>query len=103
MTDLRRLKQRLEFELELERSSTPDFITKSTISTVATPTVQDRALTTAEKTVTHVSSAEYIATGIKRHKLAAALIALAIVAAIGAGYYFTISARSHSPNATPFC
>jgi eukaryotic-like serine/threonine-protein kinase len=88
LTDLRRLKQRLEFEQELERSSTPDLITKSTVSTVGAPTQQDRALTTAEKTVTHVSSAEYIATGIKRHRLVAALIALAFVAAIGAGYYF---------------
>ena len=88
LTDLRRLKQRLEFEVELERSSTPDLVTKSTVSTIATPTIQDRALPTVEKTVTHVSSAEYIATGIKRHKIAAALIALAIVAALGVGYYF---------------
>ena len=89
LTDLRRVKQRLEFEQELERSSTPDLVTKSTVSTVAAaPTQQDRALTTAEKTVTHVSSAEYIATGIKRHRLAAALIALILVAAAGAGYYF---------------
>jgi serine/threonine protein kinase/tetratricopeptide (TPR) repeat protein len=88
LTDLRRLKQRLEFEQELERSSTPDLITKSTVSTVAAPTLQDRALRTAEKTVSHVSSAEYIATGIKRHKIAAALVGLVIVAALGAGYYF---------------
>lgn len=88
LTDLRRVKQRLEFEIELERSSTPELITKSTVSTVAAPTRQERALTTAEKTVTHAPSAEYIATGIKRHKLAAALIGLIIVAAIGAGYYF---------------
>ena len=87
LTDLRRLKQRLEFEQELERSSNPDLVTKSTVSTVATPTVQDRALTTAEKTITHVSSAEYLATGIKRHKIAAVLIALILVAAIGGGYY----------------
>jgi eukaryotic-like serine/threonine-protein kinase len=88
LTDLRRLKQRLEFEVEFERSSTPGLVTKSTVSTVAKPTIQDRALTTAEKTVTHVSSAEYIATGIKRHKIATALIALIVVAVAGAGYYF---------------
>lgn len=88
LTDLRRVKQRLEFEQELERSSTPGLVTKSTVSTVAAPTIQERAMTTAEKTVSHVSSAEYIATGIKRHKLVAAIIALAIVAAIGAAYYF---------------
>ena len=86
LTDLRRVKQRLEFDQELERSSTPDLVTKSTVSTVATPTVQDRAMET--KTVTHVSSAEYIATGIKRHKIAAAVVALAIVASLGAAYYY---------------
>src|SRR6185503_11564506 len=86
LTDLRRVKQRLEFEQELERSSTPDLTTKSTISTVAAPTIQDRAVNT--RTVSHVSSAEYIATGIKRHKLAAALVGLLIVAALGAVYYF---------------
>ncbi len=86
LTDLRRVKQRLEFEQELERSSTPDLVTKSTVSTVGTPTVQERAMET--KTVTHVSSAEYIATGIKRHKIAVALVALAIVASLGAAYYY---------------
>jgi len=84
LTDLRRLKQRLEFEQELERSSTPGLVTKPTVSTVVAPTVQDRAV----PTVSHVSSAEYIATGIKKHKIAAALIGLAIVAALGASVYF---------------
>ena len=40
---------------------------------------------TAEKT--HVSSAEYIVTGIQRHKLAIALIALLVVAASVSGFY----------------
>lgn len=87
LTDLRRLKQRLEFEQELERTSSPGMVTKSTVSTVATPTIQERAQPTAEKTVTHVSSAEYIATGIKRHKLALALMAVVVVALIAGGYY----------------
>ena len=88
LTDLKRVKQRLEFETELERSSSPELITKSTVSTVAAPTMQDRAVPTVAKTVTHVSSAEYIASGIKQHKIAAALIALLIVAGLGAVYYF---------------
>ncbi len=83
MTDLRRLKQRLEFEQELERSSSPGVITKSTVSTVVAPTIQDRAA----PTVTHVSSAEYIATGIKRHKMAAVVIAFVVIGAIAGGYY----------------
>ena len=88
LTDLRRLKQRLEFEMELERSSSPGMVTKSTVNTVAAPTIQDRALATAEKTISHTSSAEYIVTGIKQHKLAAALIGLLVVGAIAAVYYF---------------
>ena len=88
LTDLKRVKQRLEFETELERSSSPELITKSTVSTVAAPTMQDRAVPTEAKTVTHVSSAEYIATGIKRHKIAAVLIALLLVTVVGAVYYF---------------
>jgi serine/threonine protein kinase/tetratricopeptide (TPR) repeat protein len=89
LTDLRRLKQRLEFETELERSAAPVSFSKSKISELAaTPTTPERAVPTAEKTISHVSSAEYIATGIKRHKLAAAIVALFLIVAIGAGSYF---------------
>src|SRR5215211_7034973 len=69
LTDLRRLKQRLEFQSELERSAAPASLTGSRISDPgALPTLTQRATPTAEKTVSHVSSAEYIANGIKRHK-----------------------------------
>src|SRR5215213_2030125 len=87
-TDLRRLKQRLEFQSELERSAAPVSFTQSKISDFnAAPTVSQRAVQTAEKMISHVSSAEYIATGIKRHKLAAALIALFIVVATASAFY----------------
>src|SRR5215212_9408051 len=85
LTDLRRLKQRLEFESELERSSAPGAVTGSKVS--AHPTTPERAVPTAEKTISHVSSAEYIAIGIKRHKIAAAIIALLVVAATGSAFY----------------
>lgn len=89
LTDLRRLKQRLEFEAEFERSATPESFTRSAFSTVgSSPTIQDKAMPTVEKTVSHVSSAEYIVTGLKRHKIAAALVALVLVAAVGVGGYF---------------
>jgi len=88
-TDLRRLKQRLEFESELERSAAPLSFTRSKISDLtAAPTTPERAVPTAEKTASHVSSAEYIATGIKRHKLAAALIALLVLVASASAFYF---------------
>src|SRR5258705_959832 len=89
LTDLRRLKQRIEFEAELERSVSPESLTKSGISAVpGSPTVPDRILPTAERTVTHASSAEYIVGEIKRHKLGASLIAGAFVLIAGALIFF---------------
>ena len=85
LTDLRRLKQRLEFQSELERSAAP--ASGSGAKVVAPSTIPERAVPTAEKTISHISSAEYIATGIKRHKLAAAIIALMVVAATGSAFY----------------
>jgi serine/threonine protein kinase/tetratricopeptide (TPR) repeat protein len=89
LTDLRRLKQRLEFETELERSSAPGSSSRSRISDLAAPpTTPERAVPTAEKTISHVSSAEYIVTGIKHHKVATAMVALLVVAAAAAAFYF---------------
>ena len=89
LTDLRRIKQRLEFEAELQKSAAPESFTRSSINpVVALPTASERALATAEKSVSHVSSAEYIVTGIRRHKLAVLILVLIIIAAVGAGAYF---------------
>jgi len=89
ITDLRRLKQRLDFETELERSAAPVSFTRSKISDLtAAPTTPARAVQTAEKTVTHVSSAEYIVTGIKTHKIAAAIVALVLIVASASAFYF---------------
>src|SRR4029078_10321701 len=66
ITDLRRVKQRLEFETELERSSAPGSFSGARVSELPAPqTTPLRAMPTVEKS--HVSSAEYIVTGIKRH------------------------------------
>ena len=89
LTDLRRLKQRIEFEAELERSVAPESFTRSAISAVGSaPTIQEKVTPTVEKTVSHVSSAEYIATGIQRHKVAAILVALVLIAGVSTGAYF---------------
>lgn len=87
LSDLRKLKQRLEFEVELERSSAPGSLPRSGTSAVS-PTTPERALKTAEKTITHVSSAEYLTAGIKHHRIAAAIVAIVVVAAIAAGYFY---------------
>ena len=93
LTDLRRLKQRLEFEAELERSAAPGSFSGSKISELAAPpTTPERAIQT--KTVTHVSSAEYIATGIKKHKIVAAVVALLLIGAtVSAVYLYKRNSR----------
>jgi eukaryotic-like serine/threonine-protein kinase len=87
LTDLRRLKQKLEFEAELERSVAPDSATRSTISAAqVVPTISDRVPTTVQ-TGSHPSSAEYIVSEIKRHKTGASLLAVLFVIAVGAGVF----------------
>ena len=87
ITDLRRVKQRLEFESELERSSAPGSLTGARFSELnAAPTTPQRAMPTGEKS--HVSSAEYIVSGIKSHKIVAAMVALALIVATASAFYF---------------
>src|ERR1700752_133422 len=88
ITDPRRLKQRLEFETELERSVGPDSVTRSKISNPALTTTPERPVPTEVKTISHVSSAEYIANGINRHKIAAAVVAILLVVASASAFYF---------------
>jgi serine/threonine protein kinase/tetratricopeptide (TPR) repeat protein len=88
LTDLRRLKQRLEFEQEMERSIAPGTLTGSSVSNLgASFTVPERPLPTVEKSVSHVSSAEYIVNGIKRHKLMALIALFVVVVVVGAAIY----------------
>lgn len=97
-SDLKKLKQRLEFEAELERSTSPDQ-TGALPSTASSEAVSSRVgrastiLTGRPTDVnsasgTKVSSAEYIVTEIKRHKLASAAIALVVIGAITLTTYF---------------
>ena len=90
LTDLRRLKQKMEFEAELERSVSPDSVSRSAITAApAVPTVSGSVAPTAESTAAHPSSsAEYLVSEIKRHKTGATLIGALLVLAIGAGVFF---------------
>jgi tetratricopeptide (TPR) repeat protein len=88
LTDLRRLKQRLEFETELERSVSPESFSKSSSAVPGVPTIPERILPTSERTVTHLSSAEYLVGEIKRHRLGASLLAAVFVLAVGAAVFF---------------
>ncbi|HKO60099.1 MAG TPA: protein kinase [Pyrinomonadaceae bacterium] len=90
LTDLRRLKQKVEFEAELERSVSPESVTGSTIGAApANRTISDRVSPTASDTAAHVpSSAEYIVTEIKRHKTGAAITGVAFVLLVAAAVFF---------------
>jgi tetratricopeptide (TPR) repeat protein len=96
LTDLRRLKQKIEFEAELERSVSPDTLSKSSVGAVAPiPTASGGIAPTAETTAAHYpSSAEYIVSEIKRHKTGAGILAALFVLAVGAGVFFYFNRAS---------
>jgi len=87
--DLKRLKQRLEFEAELERSAQPEAgdAAARTVGQDRVETAKGAAPPTAEAAVRTVSSAEYLVSGISRHKFAFGALALALVALISMGFY----------------
>jgi serine/threonine-protein kinase len=88
--DLKRLKQRVELDAELERSITPEAQLHRSVSPTA---INPVAASTAEAHVAHtVSSAEYVVGEIKRHKLAALLIVAVIVLGLaGLVVYYKLS------------
>jgi eukaryotic-like serine/threonine-protein kinase len=90
LTDLRKLKQRLEFEAELERSGSPETLAgMTTISDHGGVPTTATAVATTEKTAHHsVSSAEYIVSEIKKRKKGAAVVGLLLIAAVAAGSFF---------------
>ena len=103
-SDLKKLKQRLEFQTELERSIPPERLTSAfsvsglRYADTEVPGSLGRVQTTipgapggtgsASAAQTRASSAEYIAGEIKRHKTGAAIAALVILFAASAAVYF---------------
>jgi eukaryotic-like serine/threonine-protein kinase len=104
LVDLRRLRQRLEVEAEIERTSQPREI-GSEVKAIATGSEQEAAVTARAAAietgdaavVPSASSAEYLAGEIKRHKrrtlLLLGLLVLALVAG-GYGIYRLASQRN---------
>lgn len=89
LIDLRNLKRKLEIDAEIERTVPPELRATSTSSGPTVPTASLAGVTTAS--VDHSpSSAEYIVSEIKHHKVAA-LIALSVLlgAAVIMGLYFS--------------
>ncbi|MDT7603324.1 MAG: eukaryotic-like serine/threonine-protein kinase [Acidobacteriota bacterium] len=103
LVDLRRLKKRLDFETELGRTAAPDGSAAPTISTMSggqtTATSVEMSVPTAEQVARKTSSAEYLATEIKRHKKGAVVALAALVVAV-AGLAFVLykfSAKKPAP------
>lgn len=101
-SDLKKLKQRVVFQSELERSMGPERLTGSmptfadtdlrhsshlSIHTSVPQTFQSTS-TVPSSAQTRASSAEYIFEGLKRHKIAAAIAAVVIVLLVGGIWFF---------------
>jgi serine/threonine protein kinase/tetratricopeptide (TPR) repeat protein len=108
-SDLRKLKQRVEFRSELERSVAPEQLTGAlaafadtevphvsshlSVHTSVPPTVQSTgAVPSAAQT--RASSAEYIFEEIRRHKITVAAVAVAVIVLIGGVWYFGFRGRT---------
>jgi len=94
LVDLKRLKRQLDLESEIERTVSPEFRTSSSAVAHTPATSQVTAAASGEVTH-HVSSAQYIATEIKKHKkgfaLSAAVVFSLVLATVG---YFVFARRT---------
>jgi len=108
MVDLRRIKQKLDAQSEIERSSAPQ--TFSAASGISSPTQtisahsvsQPAATSTVGVSTPAISSAEFIASEIKRHKVGIVVVAaLVIVVALGAGFWIYKLISSNKPRTAP--
>jgi eukaryotic-like serine/threonine-protein kinase len=103
LTDLRRLKQRIDVGAEIERSIAPEaagnpHITLSNTrggSTLSAFSATQEARTAQIGTAATVSSAEYITKGLGRHRLAIGL-AFGLAAAIAGGAFLWSKMRPHN-------
>jgi serine/threonine-protein kinase len=107
MVDLRRIKQRLDAQSEIERSTTPDSASLGpAISTMRqTESVHSTAQPIHTATVGStpaVSSAEYLVSEIKRHKIGLGVIAaLVLVAVLAGGFLIYRLATTNKPTGPP--
>ena len=100
LVDLRRLKKRLDFESEADRSMSPD----QSQSLHSTPSVAQGASSTATlDSARPTSSAEYIVSEIKRHKTGVMLVVIAVPLLIAASFFlwskFAASEKPAAPSA----
>jgi serine/threonine protein kinase len=88
LIDLKRLKQQLEIDGQLERSRSGDSISRPPLATDSGHTASPSTINSMQAART-LSSAEYIATEVKRHKRGFALALLLAVISIAGAVYLT--------------
>ncbi|MGI8919805.1 MAG: protein kinase domain-containing protein [Pyrinomonadaceae bacterium] len=107
LTDLRRLKQRLDAGVEMERSVPPNTISGGHSLTTTDTLSVGRTLSAFPGTATQpgatptISSAEYLATSVSGHKLVWAIGALALLLLLVGGAWLWTHFRHREP-AAPF-
>lgn len=105
--DLRRLKQRLEFEAEKERSTSAALTNTGVVTTagsqgIAATKDEATAQTGTVGMTRTTSSAEYLISEIKRHKRAAAVSLLIFLVLVASGIYWAQTFNTQSKSAPPF-
>jgi serine/threonine-protein kinase len=99
LVDVKRLKQKLDVEAEIERTHVPEagdaFVTTSSVGRAVVETAHQSAVSTGEAGAVHpTSSAEYIVTEIKRHK-SGAILAFTMLIVAGAAIAYLYLARTN--------
>jgi eukaryotic-like serine/threonine-protein kinase len=87
LIDLKRMKQRLDVEAEIEHSAPHDWTPETSIGRRSDAAFAIKDTVTLDSTppaIHTTSSAEYLITGIKRHKKATSFVLVAAVIAVGA-------------------
>jgi serine/threonine protein kinase/TolB-like protein/Flp pilus assembly protein TadD len=106
LIDLKRLKQRLDVEAEIEHSAPHDWVSETAIgrrSEAAAFAVKDTVTLDSAPPIIHTtSSAEYLITGIKRHKRATGFVLAAAVVAVVSMTFLAGRSRIDSVAILPF-
>ena len=100
LVDLRRLKKKLDFDTEVERSVTPDS-SQAVHPSTSTTVTQTGAHTATLDSVRPTSSAEYLVSELKQHKKSVLLVVVGVPLVIGALLFLWSRMPKEKPPVTP--
>ena len=99
LIDLRNLRRKLDVDAEIERTLAPALRSRSIDAPAGTQPAQTNGDTASATHVRNASSAEYIVSGIRRHKIAS-ILALVLIVIASAGLVYTFR-KYLSPSEPP--